>query len=314
MSDDIHETAALWLQAQADDDMDWGAFTAWLEADPRHRAAFDDIALLDEAIDRVRPQLSAPAAANDRSVMPRRRYYLVGGVGAVVAALLAVAVGSQSWQSGRPVAPTSYAAAAGETREVALAAGVHASLAAGSKLTVAANTPNALSLDGTAWFDVRHDPSRPLTVTAGGYEIRDVGTKFEVTSDGTAIRVAVAEGSVSVRAPGSAQAVPIRAGQAVTADTAKGALVVSDIPVSGIGGWRTGRFVYDQMPLPLVAADIARFTGKPVLVDDAIARRRFSGVLAPGDRDSMVASLQQLAGLRVRKEGNAVRLGGSAGN
>ena len=44
MSADIDEAAARWHLAQADDDMDWSAFTEWLEADPRHRDAYDAMA------------------------------------------------------------------------------------------------------------------------------------------------------------------------------------------------------------------------------------------------------------------------------
>ena len=54
---EIVERAIAWQQAIAGDDMDWAAFTAWLEADPRHRGAFDDIALIDRAVDSHRDAL-----------------------------------------------------------------------------------------------------------------------------------------------------------------------------------------------------------------------------------------------------------------
>jgi transmembrane sensor len=49
--DRIYEEAAGWLVRQQDDAMDWEGFTLWLEADPRHRAAYDDLALLDADLD-----------------------------------------------------------------------------------------------------------------------------------------------------------------------------------------------------------------------------------------------------------------------
>ena len=47
----IEEEAAAWQVASVNDDMDWDGFTRWLEADPRHRRAFDEAALADTLVD-----------------------------------------------------------------------------------------------------------------------------------------------------------------------------------------------------------------------------------------------------------------------
>ncbi len=314
MSDDIYEAAALWHQAQGRDDMDWEAFAAWLDADPCHRDAYDDIALLDSEIDRSRDAVIALLPANDTGpATPMERngrpfYLVIGGIAAVLLAVLMVGL----WRDRAPSGPatTSYVADAGQSRTIAAAKGAVAVLAAGSRLDVTPGKP--LKLDGTAWFDVRHDPARPLTIAVPGYEIRDVGTQFDVSSDGATVRVAVARGQVSITAMATGERLDIAAGHAAIGN-ARGALELVVASPTAIGAWRNGRFVYDQVPLSLVAADIARYTGRPVLVDDGIASRRFSGILAPGDRDSMIAAVRQLAGITVRREGDAVRLGGSTG-
>jgi len=311
MSDDIYEVAALWHQAQARDDMDWDAFASWLDADPRHRDAYDDIALLDDDLGRSRAAVAALLPANDpeplESGRPRRPlYFAVAGVAAILLAMVTIGL----WGDRVSPATNSYVAAAGRTRTIEAAKGATAVLAAGSRLDVTAGRP--LKLDGTAWFDVRHDPARPLTIKVSGYEIRDVGTRFDVSSDGRNVRVAVAQGQVSITATTTGQRLQIAAGQAAIGD-ARGTLERIPAVSAAIGAWRNGRFVYDQVPLSLVAADIARYTGKPVVVDDGVAGRRFSGILAPGDRDSMVAAVRQLAGVNVRREGDAVRLGDGTG-
>lgn len=316
MNDAILEAAALWHQGQARDDMDWDGFTAWLEADPRHREAYDDIALLDERVDNARGTILASLPANDGEAneeylearfQARRPYLAWGGI----AAALLVAVTAGSWWASGPSAPetTSYAAAAGQTRTVAVADGATATLAGGSRLDVTKGA--ALTLAGSAYFDVRHDPARPLTVTVSGFEVRDIGTRFDINSDGKTIRVAVAEGKVSVSARGGAAPTEVTAGHAVIGDVARGTVTLATAAPASVGAWRSGRFIYDQVPLSLVAADIARYTGHPVTVTEGVAQRRFSGVLAPGDRDSMVASVRQLVGVSVRREGDAVLLGGT---
>lgn len=311
MSDDIYEVAALWHQAQARDDMDWDAFASWLDADPRHRDAYDDIALLDDDLERSRPAIVALLPANDpeplESGTSRRPLYLaMAGVAAVLLAILTIGL----WRDRASPATNSYVAAAGRTRTIEAARGATAVLAAGSRLDVTTGRP--LKLDGTAWFDVQHDPARPLTISVPGYEIRDVGTRFDVSSDGRNVRVAVAQGQVAITATATGQRLEVAAGQAAIGDS-RGTLERIPAVSAAIGAWRNGRFVYDQVPLSLVAADIARYTGKPVLVDDRVAGQRFSGILAPGDRDSMVAAVRQLTGVNARREGNAVRLGDGTG-
>ncbi|MEP7317054.1 MAG: FecR/PupR family sigma factor regulator [Sphingomicrobium sp.] len=48
--------ASEWLAVQASDSFDWDGFTTWLEADPAHRKAYDELALIDSDLD----ELSAP--------------------------------------------------------------------------------------------------------------------------------------------------------------------------------------------------------------------------------------------------------------
>jgi transmembrane sensor len=54
---------------------------------------------------------------------------------------------------------------------------------------------------GEALFEVRPDPRRPFTVTAGDASIRDVGTRFNVYrgADNTTVSVLEGEVQVSVR-------------------------------------------------------------------------------------------------------------------
>jgi transmembrane sensor len=123
----------------------------------------------------------------------------------------------------------------------------------------------------------------------------------------------VAEGRVAVRSPGVTGEVDVDAGKALTLAGPGDAADFRPVRVQSVGAWRKGALVYDDVPLAMVVADIARSTGRPVTVDPAAARRRFSGVIAPGDREAMVAALGDLAGLKARTDGDAIRLGDSAG-
>jgi transmembrane sensor len=308
MSAEIDEKAALWHLAQADDEMDWAAFAEWLEADPRHREAYDAIAMLDARIDAARPALSE-LLPEEAEPAPRRVSRTIRW-GAFAAILIAViTVGIRPWLFDRAPDIIAYRAPAGQSREVRLSSGAVATLAPGSVLRVADSGKAPMRLDGTAFFDVRHKGGQPLVVRAGAYEIRDVGTRFEVSTGGAMVRIAVTEGLVAVRSSHVAGEVEVGAGKALLLTEPGGAVDMRPVSAGSVGAWRRGSLAYDDVPLAMVAADISRSTGRPVTIDPAVGRRRFSGVIALGERDAMVATLGELTSLETRTDGDAIRLG-----
>lgn len=313
MTAEIDQAAAQWHMAQAKDEMDWVAFADWLEADPRHRDAYNAIALLDARIDAARPVLSQILA--DPPALVAGRWPRVAGWAIAVAALLLVAVVIAFVR--RPNGPEApalvYRAPNGHARDVRLADGSIATLAPGSVLRVEGKRSGALALEGTAFFAVRHDPARTLTVHAGIYEIRDIGTRFDVSADGDMIRVAVAEGRVGVRSTKAAGEVIVDAGRVLTSIGKGGPGEIKPARASSVGAWRRGPLVYDDVPLAMVAADISRTTGQSVMVQASASGRRFSGVIALGDRATMVATLCSLTQLQARTDGDAILLSYHAG-
>jgi transmembrane sensor len=164
-----------------------------------------------------------------------------------------------------------------------------------------------LVLAGAASFDIPHRPDRVLTVHVGGIDLVDIGTRFEVSTAPGLVRVAVAEGRLTARLPGGRDA-PVTAGLQLLVDSEGGKAELSPFRAGGIGSWRRGRLVYDNMPLALVAADIGRYAGVEVRVNPDVSRRRFSGILTTGNGLGLVRTLAQLMDLDARPEGKLVRL------
>jgi transmembrane sensor len=305
VDEELLSQALRWQAATARPDCDWDAFTAWLEASPAHRQAYDEVALLDACIDRHAAALHQAGAAT-----VRRRPQL--WVAAAAVFLLAAGLVYQllpAWLAGNPRTFSASSASA----SLQLAGGMHVVLAPGSTLSVAGRRDERMTLDGSAWFDVPHDPERELAITVGAFQLRDIGTRFEVVAGGPLLKVAVAEGAVGVMLPGRTDAVPVRAGERL--------LVAGDPPIAEYGaaaaddlaGWRAGRLVFRNEPLSLVALQIGRHSGLAVTVDPAVAQRRFSGVLTIGDGTQLVAQLAGIMGLRVERAGSGVRLVAAGG-
>ncbi|MCJ2186874.1 FecR family protein [Novosphingobium beihaiensis] len=315
--DQILDEAARWHIASGDDAMDWDAFTQWLEADPRHAAAYDEVALTDGLLQEHRADLDAvaessaelPAGAEDssgegadiiRPAFGKRLRWAGFAIAATLAAVLAI---PQFMVPAAQVYETTGAA-----REIALEDGSTIMLAPRSSLTVEGRHQDQMALSGGALFDIRHDPDRQLTISAGGLQISDIGTRFDVQAQDKRVRVSVVEGKVEVRSDSLAAPVRLAAGKGLSYDAAAGTAAVAPVRAEDVGAWRSGRLSYDDAPLALVAADLRRYAGVEVAVPDALRGRRFSGTLVISDGDAALRDLAQVMGLRLSGSAGAWRL------
>jgi transmembrane sensor len=226
-------------------------------------------------------------------------------LGGVAAAALALVITVPLLRQANPV--TTYRTDAGKSRDFALANGTNVTLSPSSAIVVTGKDATKIEVaSGEAYFDVRHDPARTLTVTVNGYRVTDIGTRFIVNAGGGGFHVGVSEGAVSVLSPKSDREVRINAGQQMFGDD--GDATVAPVAPDDIGSWRSGRLSYSDAPLPLVAADIARYSGKPVIVDPSLEKSHFSGILVIGDGTGLLADLANVMAFRISAEQDGYRL------
>ena len=308
IEDRILAEAADWHAASGTDEMDWAGFTAWLEADPRHRHAYDEIALVDALVedhrDALRTQIG-PIAANDEdiAVRPERSRWWRWAGAAVAASLVGLLVLPDYLGASPEIYETSATA-----RGIVLDDGSSVKLAPHSRLVIEGRQQERIALSGGAWFDIVHDPDRPLVITAGDVRISDIGTQFDVQSERGNVRVEVAQGKVEVAAAALAQPIRLAAGKGLLLQGGAGPAVISAVKAGDAGEWRSGRLSYDSTPLPLVAADLARYAGVSVKVPDSLGNRRFSGTLIIGDGEAAVRDLSQVMELALVPDAGGYRL------
>ena len=308
-SDDIMKAAARWHGLQDGNEMDWDRFTLWLEADPRHRAAFDEVALFDADIESQRlPILGYPKSDTHGAQQTMRRRFggMAAGVAAVAAAAVALSVGLP--RADDHAAVMTVRTQRGQTREVALRNGSRVTLGSASRLSVGGSDQNRLEIAGSAYFDIPHRPGRDLTIKANELTIRDIGTRFGIDAGGAGTRVSVGEGSVAISSARVSGSVTVAAGRSLLLVRSGTSAQVASIRASDVASWRRGALVYEAAPLTLVADDISRYAARPITVDPAIAARRFSGVLPIGDGSKLAADVAAIMAVRARPVGNGVRL------
>jgi transmembrane sensor len=301
--DRILEEASRWFVRQHDEAMDWEGFTAWLEADPRHRQAFDQLCLLDADLDLHGKDLEAGFrdarhSANENS---RARWGRWAGLGGAVAAALALAVVVQPAERGSPI--HEYRSAVGQSRQVALADGTRIALAPASRLEVRGQQ---IALDGTAYFDVPHETGRELAIRAGAFTISDIGTRFAIANEAGSITVDVADGKLSVASDRLDRTIALSAGHGIKAD--EKTIQLTHIKPADVAMWRIGKLQYENAPLSLVARDISRYSGTSVTVDPAVGGQAFSGVITVDHGDTAARNLAQIMALEARPLAGGIRL------
>lgn len=304
MDEDILDQALAWRGALDGDGADWEGFTLWLEADPKHRLAFDEIELTARIVDDHASSLTeiVHAPATPPPSWFTRRRLMAGGIAAAAAIVVAVPFLRQ--------APPDLVLQTQASRSRVFALGPTGSvqLAPSSRLIVKSNDVTRLELaEGAAFFSVPHDPGRSITIKAGSYAVTDIGTTFGVNLAGGRLVVGVSQGKVAVIPAGTGQSIAVSAGQQLAA-SASGDIRLSAVRPRDVASWRNGRLVYENAEIATVAADISRFSGKRIVVDPSLRGRRFSGVLTIGDGSRLLQTFQALTPFEVHPEGDRVRI------
>lgn len=265
------------------------AFSAWIEADARHRDAFEQIC-------RHHHQAAARRWRLPAWIQHGYRRWITRTSGALAAAALAgLVLMAQPWHRPPIVVP------AGQWENRAPGDGSTLQFGPGTQAWVEfSDRQRTIRLAaGSVIVDAAKDPSRPMIVATEHGSIRVVGTRFTVIVDATATELSVSRGKVeAVAASQPPDAAPVTASQAVRLSAAgltRHAAAVAD-PEEIRSGWRT----FTAAPLADLAAALARESGQRVIALPSAAERAgpVSGRFFVRDTDATIALLQDAYALR----------------
>jgi transmembrane sensor len=300
-TDSQRDEAALWLAKKAGGSLgpeEARAHAAWLNADRRHRRAYDELRVLYAQL-----EMPASRVAADRTIkramlarfLPRRALLLAP----IVPALALVIV----WAIEPPFVQNWQADVVSSGRYL-----TDAVLPDGSTAKLGADTALALSfgdgqrrvelLRGEAFFEVRHDVPGVFSVEAHGDLIRDIGTKFNIDATDGRTEVVVAEGAVEVT--GRSDAGPVRldeGNQIVVQDGRAGRVepVDTDLALA----WMSGRLVVQGARVADLVAALQRHHSGRIVVRGALADRKVSGTFPLTDIDGSLETLAAAVGGRL---------------
>lgn len=306
LSEGLRQHALDWfvrLHADEVGEATQSAFEAWLDADPRHLQAYQQVArnwadpALALALQLEAPQI--PVAAGRRT---RRapRWAMAASL------LLAAGLLTAGWTSSLMA---DQRTAIGERRALMLEDGSELMLDSESAVDIV-YTPTLRTVKliaGRVFLSVQHDPQRPLLVRAGDATVRVIGTRFSVARDGDAVSVAVQNGRVGVH-PDADTPVQILAGGEGLRISSTGAqrYAVAD---TGDFAWMRGRLVFSDRPLHEVLDELDRyFPGRIVLINEQAAAVHVSGSFSLDDPRAAAAQLAHVAGARAISLGSRMLL------
>ena len=322
-SDDVIAKAHQWRARLADPlvtEADRQAFDDWMRLDPRHVEAYAE----SETFWRFLGDADF-SGVSERPTLQERLAGFVDGLrildhatprvavsvlGAVAAAICLTAIMAPRFSAPAPVI---YETGFAQLSDVTLADGSSVQLGAGSRIdvTITDRVRGVELVRGTAFFDVTTDKDRPFTVDVGAATVSVTGTSFDVQRTKQSVRVAVAEGAVIVqhmeaantgqaadRADGAASQVSLMAGDGVLVSSA-GLGDVVEIAPDDLGGWRTGRLIYNTVSLAEIAEDAGRYYHRPIRVHADIADLTLTGRFRSDDIDGLLAVLDEALPVRI---------------
>ena len=224
-----------------------------------------------------------------------------------------------------------YASEIGEIRVIPLEDG--------SRITL--NTDSAVSVEyrphsrlvklsrGEAYFEVAKNPDRPFIVSGPAAQARAVGTAYSVRLEGDdRMQVRVTSGRVAVEPPPSAIADSLRLSPIADNGAYLDANQQADIRVVHDGhwkgqvqvsikdvtpdmferelSWREGMLSFEGETLAEAITEFSRYSRQKVVLQDAVARERVSGLFSAGDPTGFARAIAISLKLKTKKEDDAI--------
>lgn len=302
--------AAEWVAARRNPD--WSEtqqaeLDAWLTKSIANRVAYVRMDATWRRTDRIaalrKPMRETPQAPQTR----RGRWVrLVGFVGVTAVVFGAVAVNYlQAPRSQLIETPK------GGREQVVLADGSLIELNTDSAIRVKIETAaRAVELvRGEAYFQIKHDSTRPFVVTAGAQRVVDLGTKFLVRLLPGAVNVSLVEGKARLDSAGSQQSTVLSPGDVAMA-TAYSTKVTRKSPraLSESLAWQHGNVVFHNERLADAVSELNRYGGPQLVVADKDAGRlAINGTFLTNNAEEFAGITHELFGLRVEhRNGNII--------
>lgn len=251
------------------------AFQDWLDRDPAHPPAFQQIEQLWKGLSALP---GAPQPGLSRRHLGK--------------AALALAIAGGAWSAYRLRPFADYRTGTGERRAITLPDGSRAELSTSTALSVDVDGADRLVTlhYGEVFFDVAEAGRRPFVVNASRGRITALGTAFAIADDDDRLVVTVTHHAVRIEAGG--RRLRVEAGLQTVLD-GHGIGTPAPVDAADVLAWREGRLIFINAPLERVIGVLNRWRrDRLILMNRSMAAQPVTLIVNLEDVKTALVQLQ----------------------
>jgi transmembrane sensor len=214
--------------------------------------------------------------------------------------------------STQPEVPFVVSADKGDKANVVLPDGSKLDINSSTKLTYYSDynkKDRNVTLDGEAYFDVRHDTSKPFTVRCDDISITVLGTTFGIKdySYDRYISVVLKTGKISLRTP--TETIIMHPNERVVYNKVTKTAEAYEVDASEYVNWMHNRLRFDNETLGNIAKVISNTHNVDIVfADNNLKNMRFTGTLSNKSIDTVLNMIVQTSPVRYRYKNGQVIL------
>ena len=201
----------------------------------------------------------------------------------------------------------------GERTDVVLPDGSKVKLNAGSSLKFEAafnSQQRMVSLEGEAFFQVKHDSSHPFVVKASNLEVEVLGTSFNVNSypGSKQVTTYLETGKVKISTP-TGEAIFLEPSQAVTYNNESGEIRKMNLESNYLVDWTKGLLTVKDETIEEFAKKLERrYNIKILFGNERVKNYHYTGSINDEDLTTVLDALKFASSLNYIREGSVVTL------
>ncbi|MBO0354664.1 FecR domain-containing protein [Muricauda ruestringensis] len=302
------------LSGELDTDQDRSMFEVNLLLDDDLHERFQDYKLLWDCYPKpslpLRKEHFAKRVMEEISEAPKPKLiFLSTKLKAVIAVAAAVLVAFGVYlftQDNEPRYTNHIIALEGERKHVTLPDGSSVTVNANSELKypeVFTDDKRDVWMSGEVYFDIVEDADRPFSVGASGFEVKVLGTKFNVNAKGMSKIVSLVSGKVQVTLENSGDKIQLRPNEELSWNMESGEVVKRNFDVSKTTAWKDNILLLHDLTLEEALLPINEFYGTTFTVSDSVvANKRINAAFEDQDLDQFIQTLEFIADVKISKQ------------
>ena len=304
----LYEQAAYWLERLSAGELDKVTarrFDKWLAQSSQHQQVFEAMLATwqDDALTQTlkKHQQTARKKWFSFVLLPQKQWQFA-------ALALVLCIGLVQYFNIQPqVNPAevySYSVANNQQQDLQLTDGSKLAVGPATDIVVRmSDSRRVIQLkQGSTYFAVAKDKSRPFEVKVGNASVVAVGTEFNIDKGLKVTDVVVHEGAIEVRASITSQPVLLRAGEAIRIENGR-LSNIEQVNLPQMIDWRSGWIELKNDSLQFLVERLNRHRDQPISILDAeLNNLAVAGRFRLSNGEETLAMLQSLYPLKVHKK------------